>query len=386
MVSVYPAASSARRGRRGFLLCLASGMFPPEVKFTWKTLEDDGEKDLTSGEQLELREPNRTASILLVDRDLLSTSRYRCSVQHEGGPVEAPTTQDIQNPHVSVKEEAATVQERRSSHEEDEAESQFTDILVKVISSNATEEEQMEPEPPLTEEHWEPGSIWIKEEEEESQSPVFNFEQQEPEPEPEPLPTRQNQKHVCSSQEGEQLDQKQFAALMETFTLQRRDLSDGEPSERLSFSPEAESRDQEGSSSTVSENQSHTDTRTGPFSCGVCGRLLKNKYDLKQHYMTHTGEKPFTCETCSKRFARRSQLNVHYRTHTGERPFTCLICKKSFFQIGHLNVHKNIHTGVRPFSCETCGKSFTRRYLLNIHRRSHMGERPFSWESFMKSF
>uniref|UniRef100_A0A3B5PWV5 Ig-like domain-containing protein n=1 Tax=Xiphophorus maculatus TaxID=8083 RepID=A0A3B5PWV5_XIPMA len=87
------AASSARRGRRGFLLCLASGMFPPEVKFTWKTLEDDGEKDLTSEEQLELREPNRTASILLVDRDLLSTSRYRCSVQHEGGPVEAPTTQ-----------------------------------------------------------------------------------------------------------------------------------------------------------------------------------------------------------------------------------------------------------------------------------------------------
>ncbi|XP_023191152.1 uncharacterized protein LOC111608885 [Xiphophorus maculatus] len=95
MVSVYPAASSARRGRRGFLLCLASGMFPPEVKFTWKTLEDDGEKDLTSEEQLELREPNRTASILLVDRDLLSTSRYRCSVQHEGGPVEAPTTQEV---------------------------------------------------------------------------------------------------------------------------------------------------------------------------------------------------------------------------------------------------------------------------------------------------
>ncbi|XP_032420511.1 immunoglobulin kappa light chain-like [Xiphophorus hellerii] len=95
MVSVYPAASSARRGRRGFLLCLASGMFPPEVKFSWKRLEDDGEKDLTSEEQLELREPNRTASILLVNRDLLSTSRYRCSVQHEGGPVEAPTTQEL---------------------------------------------------------------------------------------------------------------------------------------------------------------------------------------------------------------------------------------------------------------------------------------------------
>ncbi|XP_007544123.1 oocyte zinc finger protein XlCOF8.4-like isoform X1 [Poecilia formosa] len=270
---------------------------------------------------------------------------------------------DLQNPRVSVKEEAATVQqacgqERRSSHDEDEAECQWT------------EEERVEPEPPLTEEHWEPGSLWIKEEEEEAQSPVFNFEQQEPEP----LPTRQNQK--------------QFAALMETFTLQRRDLSEGPRTEHPSFhiSAEAESKEQEGSSSTVSEGQSHTDSRKGPVSCGVCGRLLKNKYDLKQHYMTHTGEKPFTCETCSKSFARRSQLNVHYRTHTGERPFTCPICKKSFFQIGHLNAHKNIHTGVRPFSCETCGKSFTRRYLLNMHRRSHTGERPFSWESFVKSF
>uniref|UniRef100_A0A087X2R4 Ig-like domain-containing protein n=1 Tax=Poecilia formosa TaxID=48698 RepID=A0A087X2R4_POEFO len=93
VVSVYPAASSAQRDRKGFLLCLASGMFPPEVQISWKRLEDGGEKDLTSGEQLELREPNRTASILLVDREPLSTSRYRCSVRHEGGPVEAPATQ-----------------------------------------------------------------------------------------------------------------------------------------------------------------------------------------------------------------------------------------------------------------------------------------------------
>uniref|UniRef100_A0A3B5QPK6 C2H2-type domain-containing protein n=1 Tax=Xiphophorus maculatus TaxID=8083 RepID=A0A3B5QPK6_XIPMA len=126
-------------------------------------------------------------------------------------------------------------------------------------------------------------------------------------------------------------------------TISQQDTSDISlhfGNKRLSFSPEAESRDQEGSSSTVSENQSHTDTRTGPFSCGVCGRLLKNKYDLKQHYMTHTGEKPFTCETCSKRFARRSQLNVHYRTHTGERPYSCqTLCGKSFIESRKLNFH-----------------------------------------------
>lgn len=78
------------------MLCLASGMFPPEVKISWKRQKKDGDlEDLlpAEGEQLELREPGRTTSILLVDGDPVIPYKYHCSVQHEGGRVEAQTQQ-----------------------------------------------------------------------------------------------------------------------------------------------------------------------------------------------------------------------------------------------------------------------------------------------------
>ncbi|KAE8290480.1 hypothetical protein D5F01_LYC10055 [Larimichthys crocea] len=88
VVSVYPAASRAHLEGKSSLLCLASAMFPPLVKFSWKRQKEDGpleEVHRDVGEQLELRESGRTASILLIHGHESSTYKYRCSVQHEGG-------------------------------------------------------------------------------------------------------------------------------------------------------------------------------------------------------------------------------------------------------------------------------------------------------------
>ncbi|TKS79277.1 hypothetical protein D9C73_014493 [Collichthys lucidus] len=71
-------------------------MFPPLVKFSWKRQKEDGpleEVHRDVGEQLELRESGCTASILLIHGHESSTYKYRCSVQHEGGTVEAQTEQ-----------------------------------------------------------------------------------------------------------------------------------------------------------------------------------------------------------------------------------------------------------------------------------------------------
>ncbi|MEQ2257603.1 hypothetical protein ILYODFUR_036378 [Ilyodon furcidens] len=212
----------------------------------------------------------------------------------------------------------------------------------------------------------------MKEEKEEPESSWLKHEQQVPEH----SPTRQDQKDLQIRQEGEQLVQKQFIILMETSTLQEDDLSEEEPrTEQLSFpvSPVDKTKDQEGSSSTVSESRSPADTKKMSFRCDICGRSYKKNYTLKLHYRTHTGERPFTCEICGKCFCRRYELNVHQRTHTGERPFSCQTCNKSFSQISYLNVHKRIHTGERPFSCETCGTCFARRYHLNKHQGTHTG-------------
>ncbi|MED6236622.1 hypothetical protein ATANTOWER_011788 [Ataeniobius toweri] len=192
---------------------------------------------------------------------------------------------DLQKPHVSNEEEASAIQqlcnqEKRSSHDQEEAEPQWT------------EEEQMEPDPSPLEEQGKPGPPCIKEEEEDpepplieeqkkkTQCPLMVEEKVEPdssvlkhEPlEPEHLTSRYNQKDICCSQEGEQLDQNQSISLMETSTLQEEDLSEEEPrTEQLSYhvSPVDETKDQEGISSTVSESRSQTDTKKRSFRSGI---------------------------------------------------------------------------------------------------------------------
>ncbi|XP_026230691.1 immunoglobulin lambda-1 light chain-like isoform X2 [Anabas testudineus] len=98
VVSVYPAASRDHLEGKSSLLCVASDMFPPLVQFSWKRRKENRRlEELLSveGEQLELRESGRSASILLLHQPQNSTYKYRCEVKHEGGTVEAQTQQEI---------------------------------------------------------------------------------------------------------------------------------------------------------------------------------------------------------------------------------------------------------------------------------------------------
>nr|BAC00869.1 T cell receptor gamma chain V-J-C1 [Paralichthys olivaceus] len=91
MVRMYRTASRDDLDGKSVLLCVASNMSPPLVHFSWKRQKEGGPlEDLTSaqGEQLELRVPERTAAIMVVDRDASYTYKYRCNVRHEGGPTE----------------------------------------------------------------------------------------------------------------------------------------------------------------------------------------------------------------------------------------------------------------------------------------------------------
>ncbi|XP_017165434.1 zinc finger protein 45-like isoform X2 [Poecilia reticulata] len=280
---------------------------------------------------------------------------------------------DLQQPSVSNEEEDSAIQEvwsLASRSSQDQKKHQWT------------EEEQREP-----------GTKWIKKEEKEPEPTLFKHEeieypisyvrkeeldslvlQHEQLPH---LPTGQDQNDLCSSQEGEQLDQKQFVALIETFTLQEDDMNEEETrTEQLSLhvSPVVESKDQEGSSSSVSESRSDTGTKKRPFKCDICGKCYPHQCKLRNHYRTHTGERPFSCETCGKSFSTSNVLNSHKKTHTGEKPFSCQICGKSFSRMSHLNRHKKTHTGEELFSCQSCQKSFSRRDNLKIHIKTHTGQ------------
>ena len=57
------------------------------------------------------------------------------------------------------------------------------------------------------------------------------------------------------------------------------------------------------------------------YSCDVCAKSFKKKYNMVTHKRTHTGEKPYACDLFNKSFSQSSGLISHKRTHTGEKPY-----------------------------------------------------------------
>nr|XP_043901058.1 uncharacterized protein LOC122781445 isoform X4 [Solea senegalensis]XP_043901069.1 uncharacterized protein LOC122781445 isoform X4 [Solea senegalensis] len=97
VLTVYPAVSLEGRSS---LLCVASAMSPPPVQFFWKRQRKEGGRQeelppAEEGEQLQLRESGRVATIRLVRHDALYAYKYRCYVRHEGGTVEAQVEQEV---------------------------------------------------------------------------------------------------------------------------------------------------------------------------------------------------------------------------------------------------------------------------------------------------
>lgn len=95
----------------------------------------------------------------------------------------------------------------------------------------------------------------------------------------------------------------------------------------------------------------HFNTHSGekPFSCSNChlsfshvsktgtsgltqfqfNHLSFQKVSLKRHEALHDTPK-YKCVTCSRKFSQKSILKEHQLTHTGDRPITCKICNKKF--------------------------------------------------------
>lgn len=84
--------------------------------------------------------------------------------------------------------------------------------------------------------------------------------------------------------------------------------------------------------------------------CHLCGRKLKTKRNLINHYFVHTGEKPFSCDDCGKVFTCKDKLKLHLKIHKGIRPHVCLVCNKAFIQKGHLASHSKSHVSFRYFT------------------------------------
>ena len=165
-----------------------------------------------------------------------------------------------------------------------------------------------------------------------------------------------------------------------------------------------------------------------PYSCDKCGKSFVQKFNLKRHKVTHTGQKPISCNLCERVFADKGRLNTHKKTSlhlkkvkeaensgftdgdiavkleplddetfydddyeisttaNSKKEFNCTVCEKSFPHFSMLNSHTRLHTNEKPFACDICGKAFTQKHNLTRHKRSHTGEWPFKCALCDKSF
>jgi len=112
------------------------------------------------------------------------------------------------------------------------------------------------------------------------------------------------------------------------------------------------------------------------FQCHLCPSNYKLASYLAKHMKIHTG-KALSCPECTRTFYCSSGLKEHTLTHSGEKPFSCHLCDKKFRRNSEFQVHLKLHSGELDFSCKTCGRKFEVKRALKIHELTHTEERAY---------
>jgi uncharacterized Zn-finger protein len=94
-----------------------------------------------------------------------------------------------------------------------------------------------------------------------------------------------------------------------------------------------------------------TDKKTKlKFSCKICGKSFKRKYDMSKHAENHGNNYSFECQICSKKIKRKHHVKDHMMTHSTEKNCICSICGAAFKTNCSLRQHYRVKHNIKKRS------------------------------------
>lgn len=90
------------------------------------------------------------------------------------------------------------------------------------------------------------------------------------------------------------------------------------------------------------------------YKCSQCGKVFRQKGNLKKHELTHSDKHSYACKQCEKTFKFPEQMRRHELWHQHGARHQCQMCDRQFVMEFELRKHIETFHGGAVFICKYC--------------------------------